>query len=339
VQLTKATGKESGELSVTDIVVYESTLRPRVVGVIEREEGAPASEEDDRTVSSEDGADAEEENLAPEQMAARRKRIRDELKYYGSSDECVSVDTEPTFLARSVSRCLWPQGVSGFRLGLRVDAMDQRDHWFPGSIVEISDFNPTDKDESDVSAPPGSRKVRVHFDNFSARWDEWYDFGDFQNGLVRPLYSHSTPKIKPTEVLVHHRMGLSAKKGPSSPSSQSESACALFGQPFFVQFFNEWSTARAGAHVLAQASRFLQSCPPSSSPIVADGSIGSDKLEEAIETACATISEAIEVLVSSERSYIQNALAMNEEEEVSDGKEKSFDAAAMTSALSEKLGR
>jgi hypothetical protein len=38
--------------------------------------------------------------------------------------------------------------------------------------------------------------VRIHFDNFSCVWDEWYDQHDFEYGSIAPIYSKSQRKVK-----------------------------------------------------------------------------------------------------------------------------------------------
>jgi len=253
------------------------------------------------------------------------------------------VDSDPTFIARAVSRSLWPKDGSEFKLGLRVDAIDQRGHWFPGSVVEISDLN--QNDETLEIQNDASRKVKLHFDNFCSKWDEWYEFADFCNGQVRPLYSHSTPRMKPTEVIVYHRLGMSTSK-KSSEVAAGEPVSVLFGQSFCIQFFNEWSTARAGAHILSQAARFLRSAKTSLSAshlnttmAGSDSPSENDRLDDAAQLACAAIAEAIDVLVESELIYFKCALSQENRDGKSTSSNNVFDAAAMTSSLSEKLGR
>jgi hypothetical protein len=89
------------------------------------------------------------------------------LKIYGDEQECIAYDTNPTSLSKFVSRSLWPKSTKDFTLGLRVDAIDHRNHWFPGSVIEIiegTDGSSPDGEEEKESSPT---KVKVHFDNFS----------------------------------------------------------------------------------------------------------------------------------------------------------------------------
>lgn len=331
VQLVKQPEKEDAtSIVMHDIYSFEDTLNIRVIPTSQESESNQSDElgsGDDDTVASEDGVQLQ---------MSYRQRIQDDLLYYGDNLECFMVDTDPAFIARAVSRCLWPKNGSDFKLGLRVDAIDQRGHWFPGSVVEISDIH--GDGEVLTKHVELSRKVRLHFDNFSSKWDEWYDFNDFCNGQVTPLYSHSTPRIKPTEVIVYHRLGSTAKKASDVASGDLDAA--LFGQAFCIQFFNEWSTARAGAHILAQAARFLRSSKLAASPSStarklskSDSTPGSDRLNDASDLASVAITDAINVLVESELNYIKRALSQGDADSNDD-----FDAAAMTSSLSEKLG-
>jgi hypothetical protein len=323
VQLTKQSEREEVSSSqVNEIYAFEDTLNLRVTQASKLQMDSNECDNDDEdTVASED---------ADHMLAAYHQRIRHDLLFYGDKLECFMVDSDPSFIARAVSRSLWPQNGLDFKLGLRVDAIDQRGHWFPGSVVEISEI-PLD-DAATAKNTGISKRVRLHFDNFSSKWDEWYDFSDFCNSQVTPLYSHSTPRMKPIEVIAYHRLGMSLAKNVSEAAS-GYSDPTLFGHTFCIQFFNEWSTARAGAHILAQAARFLRSTTSELSP-----KLSSEKMIDALELGTQAIAETIDVLVESELLFIKRALSRGKYiDDVShDG---SFDAAAMTNSLSEKLGR
>jgi len=385
VQLVKQTPNEvsASSVALTEIIAFESTLKPRQQFNADINETVWYDDDEnaevdscDLTVDSCDDLSEAEDRFLRHQKLYKRK-VQAHVKVYGDNNECRMVDSDPTFLARAVSQSLWPTSCKDFKLGLRVDAIDQRHHWFPGSVVEISDFN--SKPKQTVDGASTSRRVRVHFDNFSSKWDEWYAFRDFQKNQVRPLYSHATPRSKPTEVIVHHRHGSSRSSGDGSST--------LFGHPFYLQLHNEWSTARAGAHILAQAARFLHPTSkgmdnhkvyggrqdrvgqsgnfrPGVSMKATPGIPNEEEriIYELAEGARSALSEAIEILVESERQYIKVALASDsclEEENEGDGKQPGQstrkgmngeahdqcfalravnDASAMTQALSEKLG-
>ena len=60
------------------------------------------------------------------------------LEGYGEPNvECWKEDTDPVTVAKEVSCSLWPTKSSEFTLGLQVDAVDSRKHWYTGSVVEI----------------------------------------------------------------------------------------------------------------------------------------------------------------------------------------------------------
>jgi hypothetical protein len=101
-----------------------------------------------------------------------------------------------------------------------------------------------------------------------------------------PVYAHAKPKQRPTEFMVHNRF--------------SDVGCeenVYFGHPFIVQCQNDWTNARAGAHVLGQACRYL------AQPTAFDG-----HAEPRYEQANQVISDLIDVLVAGDRDYVRLAL-------------------------------
>jgi len=204
------------ELSTT-VFVFESTLKPRQIDI-------------------ENLDNVKDDDWHSQNIMYQKQIVRKDFEMYGDSSECRLLDTVPTLLAKSISRVLWPKSMDNVVIGLRVDAIDERGHWFPGSIVEISQVG----DNTDQS----KQKAKVHFDNFSTKWDLYYTFNDFMKGKVRPLHSHTHPKDSPLEFLVYN-------------STESDSS-GLFSTPSCLQCFSEWSVARAGAHILAQATRFVK---------------------------------------------------------------------------------
>ena len=127
--------------SPTNLIAFESTLNPR-----------PSNKQlckDKGTIrKSDDDSASQLENM----------------KEYGDESECRLYDTIPLSLAKEMSRSLWPTTASEFKLGLRVDAMDHRENWFPGSVVEI--ITGVDEEHSDYDK---QTQVRIHFDNFSSK--------------------------------------------------------------------------------------------------------------------------------------------------------------------------
>lgn len=104
----------------------------------------------------------------------------------------------------------WPEWIEEFRINERVDALDHKGAWYSGTIVDyyvatekdivVHDKVATLKPNREIHLrPSGSSKkaraeanekvrisigchIRVHFDNFSSVWDEWYDQTDLDQG-------------------------------------------------------------------------------------------------------------------------------------------------------------
>ena len=200
------------------ILAFETTLCPRPSGNKSRHNDVATR------MTSTDGTN--EEDL-----------IKDTLKNYGDDLECHLFDTDPSYLSKAISRFQWPKSAFDFMVGLRVDAIDQRNQWFPGTIIEVAGSGTKSNLSTDFH-------VKVHFDNFSSKWDLSYSLDDMGNRRLAPLYSNAIPKDSPFEIQIFH--------------SQSHDPFNFFGLPFFVHHYVEWSSARAGAHILAQTTRFLE---------------------------------------------------------------------------------
>eukprot|EP00804_Cyclotella_cryptica_P025900 CCRYP_002734-RB/>CCRYP_002734-RB protein AED:0.09 eAED:0.09 QI:174/1/1/1/0.66/0.5/4/1386/2251 len=315
---------------IAKIIAFESTLNPRPLSAeshdskVDNSSSARSVEDDSSTVGemSDDSASGPGAS-GVDQSKILEHTVHECLKYYGDEQECIVFDTNPTPLSKYVSRCLWPKSAQDFTLGLRVDAIDHRNNWFPGSVIEIiesqEDSSDTNNNGSDLIPQP---RVKVHFDNFSSKWDEIYSIESFSSGRVCPLYSHATPRSKATEFLVHHRA-----------MDRKNKQFYLFGQSFYLQCHNEWSTARAGAHILAQASRFLE-CPHFSinkndtNVNVVDQKIAEKRRHETRKV----IASIIEALLSSDRKYIQFAIESGKK--AHDNKNHAqFDASNVSKAL------
>lgn len=282
--------------TIANIIAFEMTLRVRS---IEPKSSANKEVVDDAsTTSSELSNDSERRTIDRDKKDY--DLAREYVRVYGDEKECVSLDTNPLVVAKVISRNLWPRSDIDFTLGLRVDAIDRRNHWFPGSIIEIinaDEIVQAHDEEGGGNRKQSNKKVKIHFDNFSAKWDETYSIDSFTEGRVCPLYSHATPRPKPTEFVVHHR-GIDHKSNDPY----------LFGQSFYVQCHNEWSTARAGAHILAQASRFLED------PIMnANESTASSITKKERHNAQKMLSRVIEALVTIDKQYVQSAVNIGQE--------------------------
>lgn len=330
-------GKEKN--APTQIIAFESTLRPRPVQQLQNghKETAAKDEsthEEDESSTTEDDDDDVSENRASARSWKEQRNLLELLETYGDSKECRIYDSDPLPISKAISRCLWPKSETEFKLGLRVDAIDHRSHWFPGSVVEIVEGVASEHDENNHDNENATKtKVRIHFDNFSSKWDETYTIDQFQKGQVRPLYSHATPRVKPTEFVVYHRYFDRKKKSN-----------ALFGRGFYLQCQNEWSTARAGAHILAQASRFLSRLSDSQAVDVDEIEVYS-KIRRIYEKAYSGISELIDLLVDYDRLYMKSALGIDgdnfpssiRKKEIELARNPSFDASTLSTSLIEKV--
>jgi len=255
------------------IYVFESTLNPRPSKSMATKEST--SETSACETQDEDDIEAGDET------------VEEILDFYEEESECRVFDTDILPLAKAMSRRAWPTSASDLILGLRVDAKDRQGHWYPGSVVEINLFD-------------GGR-FRVHFDNFTAKWDEIYSMHDINLGRVQPIYSHVNPRKRPTEFFVYQ-----------SFKDKSHSKFFLFGQPFLLQCHSEWTTARAGAHILAQVARFLEAG-------VNDDKNGGDYNGNSIyenlkelrvsDELCTVISEIIGLLLGADRTFIRKMLS------------------------------
>jgi hypothetical protein len=73
---------------------------------------------------------------------------------------------------------------------MRVDALDHRGQWFAGTVSEAWRVDPEELEalrQVDPSLATGLPRetglhLRVHFDNFSSKWDEWFGPKDFTQG-------------------------------------------------------------------------------------------------------------------------------------------------------------
>lgn len=330
-QLAKQKPADESSAPPTQIIAFETTLSARPMEQ-RSEEKTESNAESEATADEDEDDDPQKTPELPSGLELRE--LKKQLEVYGDEKECRIYDTDPFLISKAVSRSLWPRTENELKLGLRVDAIDHRGNWFPGSVVELVEAGQNGGNEQSAQDENhGMSKVRVHFDNFSTKWDELYTINHFKEGKVRPLYSHSTRRTKPTEFIVHHRF-----------TDNSTRLSNLFGQSFYVQCQNEWSTARAGAHILAQATRFLQRSSDWSGPIDLDdpGAIERDaKVQRLYERTHSAISDLIDLLVDCDREYIRLALGISEhnqeEERAEPYRNPSFDATSLSAALVKKV--
>jgi ubiquitin C-terminal hydrolase len=307
----------------SQIVAFETTLRSR-----------PAKSEDEESSDSNSNEEVEEElEKSSSPNKKELKELEKHVEVYGDTEECRRYDTDTLPIAKAISRSLWPRTEDELKLGLRVDAIDHRDHWFPGSVVEIIENGKNGDTPKTTENGSAKTKVRIHFDNFSSKWDEMYTIDHFNEGRVRPLYSHASPRAKPTEFVVHHRF-----------TDRMTRLSNLFGQSFYVQCHNEWSTARAGAQILTQASRFLKQLNVPVAPVDMDDAPEREaKVQRLYDRTQAVISDLIDLLIDCDREYVQYALGMTPDpnqppdSKVERFRNPRFDATALSSSLVKRV--
>jgi ubiquitin C-terminal hydrolase len=306
------------------IIAFESTLRARPVDT--RAESADGVDE-----SSEHSAEEDEDDTNDGPSKKEERELERLVLKYGNSEECRLYDTDALPIAMAISRSIWPTKEEELKIGLRVDAIDHKEHWYPGSIVEILDGGSVNG-ESKESESTAKTKVRVHFDTFSSKWDEMYTMDHFREGRVKPLYSHAAARTNATEFIVHHRY-----------TDRRTRATCLFGQPFYVKCHSEWSMARAGAQILSQASRYLRLGPMPDGPVDVDGAQEREaKVERLYERTHTVISDLIDVLIECDRDYVRGALGVtndpnNQVNGVKRFRNPSFDASAISSSLVKRV--
>ncbi len=276
--------EKSDELTnrTTTIIAFELTLNPRVE---QNEEGLSL----DTSVAEIKDTDE-----------TKKSKMHALSRLYGNEEECRLYDTNPTLLARYLSESMWPRSAADIVIGLRVDAIDQRSHWFPGTVVEVTRSNSVGSKASKV-AKSEKMKIKVHFDNFSTKWDLTYTLDEISSGKVKPLYSFSHPRDSPIEIQAFHAL--------------SHKPLALFGLPFFTHCYSEWSNARAGAQILAQASRFLEGEPHNirqvdENNILAYGAADTKNADaqRRCKEAQDAIAKAIDILLDADKRYVNHIL-------------------------------
>lgn len=317
-QLAKA--RQSEAQGPTDIIAFESTL---VVRPLPRKQGEEAL---DDTADEDEEGDPIEDDILPKPH--EQDTVKTYVEAYGDSKECRLYDSDPLVLSKAISRSIWPTSESELKVGLRVDAKDHRGQWFPGTIVEITneEINGGDTDTGQ-EVELSKRNFRIHFDYFPNKWDEKYTFEKFEQRHIRPVFSRSTPRRKLSEFVIHHRY-----------FDRVDEARHLFGQSFFVECYSEWSNARAGAHILAQVSRFMGFA-------FVEGIEGrhlspelEGKVKKSLEKAQNAVSDLIDLLIDCDREYVQRALGLSEQSGESSRafRNTRFDVSPVSSILATK---
>jgi Ubiquitin carboxyl-terminal hydrolase len=104
--------------------------------------------------------------------------------------------------------------------------------------------------------------IRVHFDSFSDKWDEWFSSADFEAGRVSPIYSFSHRKLKVIGVVVVQRQITLRNQGSGSVGSDTSNQEVLnvkvFGYPIVLHCESFRSCEHVHRLIAEQSMRYAQ---------------------------------------------------------------------------------
>ncbi|KAF1332398.1 Ubiquitin-specific protease, partial [Globisporangium splendens] len=171
------------------------------------------------------------------------------------------------------------------KLGSRVDAIGFHGEWHAGSVVDLIDEPIGKKTGSDSVVrvdtgaehgdQPSYRRICVHFDGFSSKWNKWFVETDWLEERIAPLETHRKSMREVFEVQVIHRMVASPSSNPPSflatrrgrahsidedevsISNNNPRAYRVFGVPLFVTIASDKTSRDLHHAILLQASRFI----------------------------------------------------------------------------------
>ena len=230
--LSEVTGVPRADIAVGDV------YRHRFARILEDDEPLAAVRDDDVVVAY------EKSEAPPSATAGKRPSKRATGDAYADAD---ASDDDGAAAAESAD---FPGDLDGVRVGTRVDALDHRGQWFVGQVVAI--------DES------GCR--RVHFDRFSARWDEWYGENEWKQGKLAAPKTRSRHKVRVIELQCVHRR-------PAAGGASLE----LFGSPFVVRVASDRSCRSLFRAVVRQAWLFVKRDHRAAAGFPRDGGAADDE--------------------------------------------------------------
>lgn len=176
------------------------------------------------------------------------------------------------------------------KLGSRVDAIGFHGDWHAGSVIDLIDerigktaSNATrteGKGESSQQMRTGKascRRICVHFDGFSSKWNKWFTEMDWQDKRIAPFNTRTKSSREVFEVQVVHRFVTpynsnvfatrQSKGGGRSQTIDDPSVTAaidsdklafeVVGVPLFVTIASDKTSRDLYHSVLLQASRFI----------------------------------------------------------------------------------
>ena len=108
--------------------------------------------------------------------------------------------------------------------------------------------------------------LRIHFDNFSGKWDEWYSAADFEFGKVARVYTYSSRRLKVVDVIVVQRQ-ISLRNStvtptgsptPHEPGVPKVLNVKIFGYPIVLQCESFRSCEHVHRIIAEQSIRYAQ---------------------------------------------------------------------------------
>jgi hypothetical protein len=99
-------------------------------------------------------------------------------KYYRHNLQQIS---DPS-VSNDVIKLISEYAREGYEVGDRIDAQDIHGKWYPSEIMDLSLL-----------------KVKVRYDGWSSKWDEWIDL---DSGRIAEVYSHSSAAVEKTAIVV-----------------------------------------------------------------------------------------------------------------------------------------
>lgn len=211
----------------------------------------------------------------------------------------------------------FPKNMADLQLYDRVDALDHKDQWYSGSVVEILTFpgvvidvptvatpsshskknksgsSSASKDRPPLSSSNSGRQdslrhhqnneqqqqqqrqkpdeifIRVHFDNYSFVWDEWYDLSEFQQGCITSIYTKANRKLKIYDIqIVQRKLVYTISPSNKAGSSGNNNNLGVYGsldltkielidQPFILQVESYRTISHLYSQIVEQMSRYL----------------------------------------------------------------------------------
>lgn len=158
-----------------------------------------------------------------------------------------------------------PPSFRSFKTDDRVDAMDYQGRWYTGSVVQVQQYSGIRSSMGMISSPgvynfptstdmgarqshgvtsPGTgtgtgtgtatyTKVRVHFDKFSTKWDEWYDINSHKLAplgcyTVDPATLPAIPELEKSKSEAGPEANASGSKPHNTP--ETTPASSISGQ-------------------------------------------------------------------------------------------------------------